>query len=95
MFKSLFILALIMVSSQALEGVVELTDANFASELYSNSDEPTLWIVLFAADWVPLFLFIVWSLPTSQTRILKTRRKTPRTRSQVGSCYRQEQRSGQ
>ena len=63
MFKYLLILALVLVSSQALEGVIELTDANFASEVYGNSDEPTFWIVLFAADWVPPFLFLVWPLP--------------------------------
>jgi hypothetical protein len=37
MFKSLLVLALVLVSSQALEGVVELTDSNFASEVHANA----------------------------------------------------------
>lgn len=52
MFKYLLILALIFVGSFSLQGVTELTDANFASELSGNTDEPSFWIVMFAADWV-------------------------------------------
>lgn len=52
MFKYLLILGLILFSSQALQGVFELTDNNFASEVHGNPEEPTFWIVLFAADWV-------------------------------------------
>ena len=40
-------------SVQCINGVTELTDDNFASEVQS---EPTFWIVLFAADWVILLL---------------------------------------
>lgn len=52
MFKYLLIFALIFVGSFSLQRVTELTDANFASELSGNTDEPSFWIVMFAADWV-------------------------------------------
>ena len=49
MFKYLFILTLFFVGTFNLEGVVELTDQNFAELVQA---EPNFWIVLFAADWV-------------------------------------------
>lgn len=56
MFKYLLIFALIFVGSFSLQGVTDLTDANWASELSGNTDEPSFWIVMFAADWVRIFL---------------------------------------
>ena len=80
-----------MIEFGKFENIVELTDANFAQEVHGNSDEPSFWIVLFAADWVHIQTnFIVWSLSTSQTRVRDTRRTIERTRSEVGSCDRQE-----
>jgi len=38
MFKYFLILTLVIVGSQSLEGVVELTDDNFAEQVYGNSD---------------------------------------------------------
>lgn len=69
MFKYLLIFALVLVGSFSLQGVTELTDANFASELSGNSDEPNFWIVMFAADWVKNLLIKVWSLSKTETRI--------------------------
>lgn len=63
MFKYLLIFALVLVGSFSLQGVTELTDANFATELSGNTDEPTFWIVMFAADWVNHLLIQVRSLP--------------------------------
>lgn len=56
MFKYLLIFALIFVGSFSLQGVTDLTDANWASELSGNTDEPSFWIVMFAADWVRILL---------------------------------------
>lgn len=67
MFKYLLILALVLVGSYSLEGVVDLTDANFASQLRGDSDEPTFWIVMFAADWVSCFFILVWTLSKIKT----------------------------
>lgn len=49
----------------ALEGVVELTDANFEEQVYS---EPKLWLVMFSASWVLLRLSSVDIAPTWSPR---------------------------
>lgn len=43
------ILALLLVAVFGLQGVTELTDANFKEEVYA---EPKLWLVMFSASWV-------------------------------------------
>lgn len=73
MFKYLLIFALVFVGSFSLQGVTDLTDANFASELSGNTDEPSFWIVMFAADWVRNILLIVWTLSKIETRIREAR----------------------
>lgn len=49
MNKILIIFALLALSL-SLEGVEELTDANFNEKVYS---EPKFWLVMFSASWVP------------------------------------------
>ena len=73
MFKYLLIFALVFVGSFSLQGVTDLTDANFASELSGNTDELSFWIVMFAADWVRNILLIVWTLSKIETRIREAR----------------------
>lgn len=45
----------------AMEGVVELTDANFEELVFS---EPKLWLVMFSASWVLLPSFSADTAPT-------------------------------
>lgn len=60
------ILALFLVTVLSLQGVTELTDANFKQEVYS---EPKLWLVMFSASWVLYVLrsadIAIISSPTS------------------------------
>ena len=50
MIKALLVLTM-FASAFSLEGVVELTDSNFAEQVQA---EPKFWIVMFSASWVPL-----------------------------------------
>ena len=49
MFKSLLIVLALTASVTCLEGVVDLTDANFDEKV---KQDQSFWLVLFAADWV-------------------------------------------
>jgi hypothetical protein len=49
MFKSLFVVALLFTLVFGLEGVTELNDENFDQLVKSDQ---SIWLVLFAADWV-------------------------------------------
>ena len=42
-------MALLFITVYPLEGVVELTDANFKEQVYA---EPKFWLVMFSASWV-------------------------------------------
>lgn len=55
MNKIILIIALLSVGF-SLEGVVELTDSNFAEQVYS---EPKFWLVMFSATWVRSYLYSV------------------------------------
>lgn len=54
MFKSLFVVALLFTLAFGLEGVTELNDENFDQLVKSDQ---SIWLVLFAADWV-IFIII-------------------------------------
>lgn len=56
MKKLLICLALLFITVYPLEGVVELTDANFKEQVYA---EPKFWLVMFSASWVNLDSFSV------------------------------------
>lgn len=72
------LLTLLALSAFSLEGIVELTDATFADTVQNDN---SLWLVLFAAEWVFHHLHIVWSLQTIETRTSQNR---PRAQ-QVGN----------
>lgn len=45
------ILALLLAAATCLEGVTELNDSNFDQAVKQDA---SIWLVLFAADWVHL-----------------------------------------
>ena len=63
MIKTLLLVALLAFSVCALKGITELNDRNFKQTLGKDN---SLWLVLFAAEWVRMRNYIVWTLQTSQ-----------------------------
>lgn len=51
MFKSLLVLFVLTAGIFCLEGVTDLTDANFDEKV---KQDQSIWLVLFAADWVSI-----------------------------------------
>jgi hypothetical protein len=49
MFKSILLLFVLTVGVFSLEGVTDLNDGNFDEKV---KQDQSLWLVLFAADWV-------------------------------------------
>ena len=59
-------MSLLALSAFSLEGIVELTDATFADTVQNDN---SLWLVLFAAEWVCLHHNLVRTLQTIEARI--------------------------
>lgn len=49
MYKGLFVFVLLVLLTLSLDNVTELTDENFDQLVKSDQ---SIWLVLFAADWV-------------------------------------------
>ena len=60
MFKRILLVALLALSVFSLKGITELSDANFKETV--SDDNESLWLVLFAAEWVFCSYTIVWAL---------------------------------
>jgi len=64
MAKLIICLVLLVAVAFPMEGVVELTDANFKEQVYG---EPKFWLVMFSASWVKLYHYLVWALYSVKT----------------------------
>lgn len=58
----LVVICALIATISCLDGVTELTDANFDELVKQDS---SIWLVFFAADWVQSHNNIVRPLPTS------------------------------